>query len=353
MRLDTLKTSFHLRGVAMGAFMPVVQQYPAALIMGQSAAAACPFVRGSGREYVSQEKWTMKLLFWKIRPAALVILIGLLLVSAPGPAQSSPVAPPSEFFTGLQQRLIKDGYDPQALRILYGQPGVGFEIRGVSLFFRHSEARLNYDQFLRDQRLQMARRYIIEHSGALASAEARYGVPRGVITAIMLVETQLGTLVGNQRVFNILSTMAALDDPTVRRLFWNDLPDEGRLSREAFEKKADQKSRWAYAELKALLQFGTAEKIDPVTILGSYAGAMGYCQFMPSNALRLGVDGNGDGRVDLFDHTDAIASVGNYLRHHGWKPGLSREQQYRVILKYNYSQPYANTILKIADQLEG
>ena len=78
---------------------------------------------------------------------------------------------------------------------------------------------------------------------------------------------------------------------------------------------------------------------------------MGYCQFMPSNALRLGVDGNGDARVDLFDHTDAIFSVGNYLQHHGWQSGMTRKQQYRVILKYNYSRPYAQTILEIADQL--
>jgi membrane-bound lytic murein transglycosylase B len=176
-------------------------------------------------------------------------------------------------------------------------------------------------------------------------------VAREIITAIMLVETQLGTLVGKQTVFNILSTMAALDDPAVRKTFWSDLPTERRLKRKAFEKKADRKSSWAYAELKALLQYVQVENMDPVAIQGSYAGAMGYCQFMPSNALRLGVDGNGDERVDLFDHTDAIASVGNYLKHHGWKPEMTRNQQFQVILKYNYSKPYANTILDIAVRL--
>lgn len=293
-------------------------------------------------------------MFFKImRASALVAAISLLPAAHFAVAQPSPSAPQAGFFAQLQQRLARDGFDAQAMSSLYGLPGVGFEIRGVSLFFRHSEARLDYDQFLRSQRIQMARQYITEHSGALAAAEAQYDVPRSVITAIMLVETQLGTVVGNQTVFNILSTMAALEDRAVREMFWEELPREGRLSRQAFEKKADQKSDWAYLELKALLRFGEMQNIDPVTIRGSYAGAMGYCQFMPSNALRLGVDGNGDDRVDLFDHTDAIASVANYLRHHGWKPDLSREQQYRVILKYNYSRPYANTILKIADQLEG
>jgi membrane-bound lytic murein transglycosylase B len=257
------------------------------------------------------------------------------------------------FFAALQTRLFQDGFDPQTIRHIYAQPGVNFEIKGVGLFFRHNEARLNYDQFLQSRRIRMARAYMLDHSGALSMTEDQYGVPGEIVTAIILVETQLGTLVGNQTVFNILSTMAALDDAQVRKTFWQELPREGRLSPKAFEKKADRKSRWAYNELKALLRFVATENMDPVTIRGSYAGAMGYCQFMPSNVLRLGVDGNGDERVDLFDHTDAIASVGNYLKHHGWKPGMTRAQQVKVILKYNYSKPYANTILKIADRLKG
>jgi len=279
----------------------------------------------------------------------LLLLAGVLSVGL-GVSGAMAVTQP---FDHVQSRLIADGFDAERVRDLYRQPEVAFESRGVALFFRHSEARLNYGQFLEERRIEMARQYVIDHSGALAAAEAQYDVPREIITAIMLVETQLGTLVGNQFVFNILSTMAALDDATVRKAFWGDLPTERRLTRKAFEKKADRKSRWAYKELKALLRYVEAEKMDPVAILGSYAGAMGYCQFMPSNALRLGVDGNGDERVDLFDHTDAIASVGNYLKHHGWKPGMTRQQQYQVILKYNYSKPYANTILDIAARLKG
>jgi len=277
----------------------------------------------------------------------LLLLAGVLSV---GLEASGAMAVPQPF-DHVQSRLIADGFDAERVRELYRQPEVVFESRGVALFFRHSEARLNYGQFLEERRLAMARQYVIDHSGALAAAEAQYNVPREIITAIMLVETQLGTLVGNQTVFNILSTMAALEDTTVRKAFWSDLPTERRLKRKAFEKKADRKSLWAYNELKALLRYVEAEKMDPVTIQGSYAGAMGYCQFMPSNVLRLGVDGNGDDRVDLFDHTDAIASVGNYLKHHGWKPGMTRQQQYQVILKYNYSKPYANTILDIAARL--
>jgi len=291
--------------------------------------------------------------FRKIGLILTAFIISLCAVASAGAEEARRVEPAPGFFVTLQTRLSADGFDPETIRHTYAQPGVSFEIKGVSLFFRHSEGRLNYNQFLQDRRIRMARAYMVEHSGALSMTEDHYGVPGEVITAIILVETQLGTLVGNQTVFNILSTMAALDDAEIRKAFWEELPKKDRLSRKAFEKKADQKSRWAYIELKALLRYVAAQNMDPITIRGSYAGAMGYCQFMPSNALRLGVDGNGDARVDLFDHTDAIASVGNYLKHHGWKPGLTRKQQYKVILKYNYSRPYANTILKIADQLRG
>ena len=79
---------------------------------------------------------------------------------------------------------------------------------------------------------------------------------------------------------------------------------------------------------------------------------MGIAQFMPSNVLSLAQDGNNDGRIDLFDHADAIMSVASYLSHYGWRPGIDHKAAYRVLLRYNYSKPYANTVLKIADLLK-
>ena len=72
---------------------------------------------------------------------------------------------------------------------------------------------------------------------------------------------------------------------------------------------------------------------------------------MPSNALNLAKDGNGDGKVDLFDHSDAIFSIASYLKHHGWRPGIEHEQAYKVIMRYHYSKYYANTVLKISERL--
>ena len=93
--------------------------------------------------------------------------------------------------------------------------------------------------------------------------------------------------------------------------------------------------------------------MDPAGIQGSYAGALGIPQFMPTNIRALARDGNDDGRIDLFDHADAIPSVASYLKHYGWRPGINGKKAYEVLLNYNYSKPYAKTILKISRLLKG
>ena len=276
----------------------------------------------------------------------------LCLLSMPAlPAVAAPAA--GDPFAVVARRLVADGFAAERVRALYAAPGAAFDTEGVSLFFVHSEARLNYDQFAAPAAIARARHYMGQHQDALVGAQKAYGVNEAVITGIILVETQLGTMPGRRPVFNTLSTMAALADPEVRRDFWARISEKRRISTDKFEAKAATKSAWAYDELKAFLKYTAREGIDPFAVVGSYAGAMGICQFMPSNALRLAVDGDRDGRVDLFDHDDAIASVANYLRHHGWRPDLPRKKRYQVILRYNYSKYYANIILKIADILGG
>ncbi len=251
-------------------------------------------------------------------------------------------------FGSLQQRLVKDGFSPAYIQRLYADPRAGFDTRGVSLYFVHRESSLNYDQFLDAAPIAKARQYMADHAEALTRAERRYGVDREVITAIALVETRLGTYVGKRAVFNTLSTMAALADTAVRNRLWADVSGDTRLSRTAFEDKARSKAGWAYNELRAFLTYvGTEENLDPLEIQGSYAGAMGICQFMPSNIGKLAADGNGDGRINLFDHDDAIMSIASYLNHYGWYQGIPEDGAYKAVYRYNHSRYYVNTILEI------
>lgn len=258
----------------------------------------------------------------------------------------------SNDFYRLTQRLIQDGFDQEKTNALFGNEAISFDPGGVSLFFVHSESSLNYDQFSSPKSIANAREYMVTHKESLDKAQEKFSVDKTIITAILLVETRLGTYLGKRTVINTLSTMAALTDKVLAERVWQAISDNKKPGRDAFDKKVDQKSRWGYEELKALISYADREGIDPVAVKGSYAGAMGIPQFMPSNALMLARDGNQDGKVDLFDHDDAIFSVANYLKHHGWKSGLSRQRQHEVLFRYNHSNYYVDALLKISDKLK-
>ena len=255
-------------------------------------------------------------------------------------------------FESLTQRLIQDGFNQEKTKALFVDKTVRFDPGGVSLFFIHSESSLDYDQFSSPGSIANAQKYMVTHKENLDKAQEEFLVDKTIIVAILLVETRLGAYLGKRAVINTLATMAALRDKALAERVWRAIANNKKPERATFDKKVDRKSRWGYEELKALISYANREGIDPVAIKGSYAGAMGIPQFMPTNALALARDGNKDGRVDLFDHDDAIFSVASYLKHHGWKSGLSRQRQHEVLFQYNHSNYYVDALLKISDKLK-
>jgi membrane-bound lytic murein transglycosylase B len=257
------------------------------------------------------------------------------------------------YFETLQKRLIKDGFDESRINELYGRPQVFFEAEGVSRFMVHREATLNYDKFSSPNSIRRARHYIEKHKTTFKGIEESYGVEKEIITAIILVESQFGTFLSGPSILNTLSSLAALSDPNVRDLFWNETIRSMKRSRKKYEKWARRKSKWAYSELKAFLKYTAHENIDPATVTGSYAGAVGIAQFMPSSILAYAKDGNNDGQINLFNHADAITSIASYLQHFGWHAGIDKKSAQKVIYRYNNSTYYVNAILKISELLKG
>ena len=258
-----------------------------------------------------------------------------------------------KYFESLQKRLIKDGFDATRIINLYSRSRVSFEEEGTALFFVHSEAKMAYDQFANKWSIQKAKKYMEKHKAVLAKTEKVYGVDKNIITAIILVESGLGNHLGKRSVLNTLSSLASMGDPNARNMFWGLRGDSSGLTRKEFEKKARRKSNWAYNELKAFLEYTLKAKIDPVEIGGSYAGAVGLPQFMPTNIPAYAKDGNMDGHIDLFNHADAMASIANYLKRFGWHPGIDKKKASKIIHRYNHSIYYINTILKISELLKG
>ncbi len=279
------------------------------------------------------------------------LLISIIVVAVPALSLFGFAAEDIWQFRALQEKLIKDGFQPDKIRNYYQNPQMSFESRSVSLFFVHSEAKLNYDQFTNDWSIGRARKYMQKHQAQLEMTEKTYGVDKRVITAIILVETGLGTTLGNSPILNTLSSLSAFDDPAVREDFWKTFKRKDEISRKDFEKRAVRKAAWAYKELRAFLKYTQNENFDPLVIRGSYAGALGIAQFMPTTLLAYARDGNQDGVIDLFTHADAQASIASFLKRYGWKPGIDAKDAKTIIYRYNHSDYYVNTILKISDLL--
>jgi len=141
--------------------------------------------------------------------------------------------------------------------------------------------------------------FLQQHRGLLRRMEQRYGVPAELAVAILTVETRLGQYFGKDKAVVALASMAMAGDYDVVAPQMAGESVDAEM--EAYlRKRAQEKGDWAYAELKALLQYAQANRLDPLSIPGSVYGAFGLGQFMPSNALKFGVDGDGNGTVDLF-----------------------------------------------------
>jgi membrane-bound lytic murein transglycosylase B len=149
-------------------------------------------------------------------------------------------------------------------------------------------------QFLDERHINSGVSFWRQHQAALQRASQQYGVPEEYILGIMAVETTFGGFVGNHRVIDALTTLAF------------DYQRRGEYFR---------------SELENFLVMTRSEAMDPGKPVGSFAGAMGLGQFMPSSFLQWAVDFNGDGRRDLWNPEDVIGSVANYFAQHGWQSG--------------------------------
>jgi len=288
-----------------------------------------------------------------LRLQAILCLCFVLVIGWSVHARGDPSRMLHPFFT-LQERLIQDGFDRSLIQSIYCRSEAVFDEQGLTAYFLHREATLDYDQFLTRSSIGRAIDYLKKHSRALQQAQKVYGVDGEIVTAILLVESRLGKFIDKRPVLRTLSSLAALDEAAKRDMLWH-THVEGKVSgsRDQFEKWARRKSTWAYTELKAYLRYVKAQNIDPFSVYGSYAGALGFAQFVPSSVLKFGQDGNKDGQINLYQHMDAIDSVANYLKEHGWKPGLGQDEAFRVLLSYNHSKYYVEIILKVAQMLKG
>lgn len=216
---------------------------------------------------------------------------GVLLGERPAVAELAAELAASEGFdeASLRKTLAQARVLPSVQRLIMPPPA------GTAKDWAAYRAR-----FIEPRRVQAGLAFMAEQAEALARAEVRFGVPAELIAGLIGVETFYGRIGGGFRVIDALATLAFEFPP-------------GRKDRSAFFR----------GELVEFLKLTRREGLDPLALKGSYAGAMGWPQFMPGSWNRYAIDFDGNGQVDLINSpVDAIGSVANYLALHGWLPGM-------------------------------
>ncbi len=243
------------------------------------------------------------------RPLSLVLLLAATLLPA-GPAGATAFR---DCVEGLGERAAAAGVDRDLIaRVL---PSLSPLERVIALDRSQPEFVQTFPAYLEARvtasRVDKGRALLERHGAFLESLLARYGVPPRYLVAFWGLETNYGGYLGKVPTLDSLATLAC---------------DERR-------------SEFFAGEFVNALQLVEREQLPVEQLVGSWAGAVGHTQFMPSSYLRYAVDGDGDGRIDLWQsEQDALASGANFLRSLGWKPGMRWGRQVGLPAGFAYEQ---------------
>lgn len=220
------------------------------------------------------------------------------------------------------------GIGPAGIKALMG---TSYSKATISADRNQKSFKYTLDKFLQvrgaDTIVKQGRARKAKNAGFYQAIEQQYGVPAGVLLAIHGMETAFGNYMGDT---NVVSAIATLSYDCRRSEFFTPhmlaalaLIDRGSISTQS---------------------------------IGAKHGELGHTQFLPGNALRYGVDGNGDGRIDLNNMTDALASTANFLRQKGWQPGLGYQEgepNFAVIKEWNAATVYQQAIALMGRRIDG
>lgn len=223
-----------------------------------------------------------------------MLIIGLVFLT-PGDAGAD-LLQRAEVASFINEMVAEYEYDAEELNDVLGRVELSEKV--IAAITRPAEAFPWHRYraiFIKPGRIRGGAEFWRSNYAQLERASENYGIPVEILVAIIGVETKYGRITGGFKVINSLSTLA-FDYP--------------------------KRSRFFTSELKHFLLLTREQSLDPHTLSGSYAGAMGIPQFMPSSYRAYAVDFDEDGLTDIWDNpADAIGSVGNYLREHGWRKG--------------------------------
>lgn len=289
-----------------------------------------------------------------VATTALALVLTLARLAAAQKEGATPIRANYRGWDYMVEKLVADGVDRRQVYRTFTDPRME-PFTGLGFGLHPREPSSLYRGFTRPASIALARRCKAAHEDTLRAAEREHGVPASVVAAIIHIESGCGRNTGSDVVLYRLARLAMANEPANLR---SNIERHMLESRDPdIEQETRQRAQYLedtfYPEVLATFQIADRLDMDPLSLRGSGSGAFGMPQFLPRSYLSYGVDGDGNGRISLYDPEDAIPSCANYLAVHGWRPGLSRAERRRVIWHYNRSDAYIDAVLELADRLDG
>jgi membrane-bound lytic murein transglycosylase B len=242
--------------------------------------------------------------------------------------------------------LIQNLYQPKP----GDKPRSSIEANQASLPIAQPETIKKLPGFVDQKYIDLGRQFIEDRRDTFVFIESEYHVPAEAITAILIIESKLGKYYEKYYAFNAYLNLASCIDPDFLEAFiQRNREHYPGIDTDQTRMTAIIKAEWALREIKDLLRLSNELDMDPLEFKGSYAGAIGPAQFIPSSVMNYFKDGNSDGIRDPFSMEDAIASIANYLNKGGWKEDETSRKQ--AIWNYNHNSYYVKSVMGIFAEL--
>jgi membrane-bound lytic murein transglycosylase B len=261
-----------------------------------------------------------------------------------------------DFFRPVINELIARGVDSSFVYKIVNHKSVSFNEKYVKINVTGYMNKTDYSHNYNDFSINKSKSFLNKHLETLKKAEMKYNVPKEVITSILWVETRTGNYLGDNHIPSVfLSTAMANQEKYIKmntQVFVESFSEDSEKLNEYIEKinqRANKKTNWAINELIALYNIYEKLPISIFELKGSWAGAFGMSQFLPSSFNNWAVDGNDDGVIDLFNVEDAIFSVANYLKTNGWNDDDKSKR--KAVFHYNNSNDYVDAVLTLANKI--
>ena len=266
----------------------------------------------------------------------------------------TPSSSPGVTYLSRAARIAREhGVDSVFVASLLRSPQTSFNDRFVRMNVTNYAQKTDYSHNHNERGVRKVREFTAMHDTVLNRIDSLYGVPPYVVAALLWVESKHGTVLGKYHVASVyLSVLLSCEPEFVEQNTLAVMVGMGRDStkldsiKRYVEQRAVKKTKWAADQIKALRVIDQRGILDAYTLYGSWAGAFGMSQFLPSSYLSWAVDGDNNGVIDLNDIDDAMYSVANYLKCNGW--GQTSSQQRAAVYHYNNSSAYVDAVLTLA-----